>query len=146
MKRSNGYDTLTEFFRHLNNIHLRIQFTKKKEGNGELPILDVLVSIRDNGIIGYQVYRKPTYPDWYLQTTSTTIKHKKPASLKTLAHRAPHICETGYQSEEPKHLEGENLPSQRVFEYKNKTNTTSTQRNHEPPSKKRFTSYASYYT
>ncbi|XP_054723405.1 uncharacterized protein LOC129233402 [Uloborus diversus] len=63
---SYGEEDLQLFLQHLNNIHPRFQFTMEKESNNQLPFLDVLVTKKEDGTLGHQVYRKPTHTDRYL--------------------------------------------------------------------------------
>jgi hypothetical protein len=40
------------------------------EENGKIPFLDVLISIKEDGTLGHQVYRKKTHIDSYLHANS----------------------------------------------------------------------------
>ncbi|XP_072400412.1 uncharacterized protein [Diabrotica undecimpunctata] len=72
---THGVDKLTEFLEYINSIHPKIKFTMELESNQQLPFLDVLIIKKENGNIGYTVYRKPTHTDRYLHADS----HHHPA-------------------------------------------------------------------
>jgi len=70
-----GKPELRKFLIFLNNQHPNIHFTINVEENRKLPFLDILISKKANSILGYQVYRKPTQTDTYMQNR-TIIQHK----------------------------------------------------------------------
>jgi len=70
-----------------------IKFTKEIEKNNELAFLDVLVK-KNNGQLQFEVYRKPTQTDLYLNGNSHHHPKHKKAVWSTLIHRALNICST----------------------------------------------------
>lgn len=102
---SHGEKELEIFLRHLNSIHPRIQFTMEKEANGKLPFLDVLVSRKENGSLGHQVFRKPTHTDRYLHKDSNHHHGQKRAMMKILVDRAKRVCEPSQLQAELNHLD-----------------------------------------
>ena len=56
-----------KFLDHLNSMHPRIRFTMEESKNRELPFLDTRVKIGEDGKVKFDVYRKPTHTDQYLQ-------------------------------------------------------------------------------
>ncbi|XP_054709749.1 uncharacterized protein LOC129219384 [Uloborus diversus] len=77
----------------------------EKESNNQLPFLDVLVTKKEDGTLGHQVYRKPTHTDRYLHKNSNHHQRQKMAVINTLMHLAERICETTHLKKELKHLE-----------------------------------------
>ena len=73
MKRN----TTEDFTTHLNSIHSKIKFTTEDEEEGKLPMLDALITRRDDGSLSFSVYRKSTHTDQYLQFSShQPMEHK----------------------------------------------------------------------
>lgn len=54
-------ETLNFFLHHLISIH--IQFTMEVKVGGKQPFLDLIVSRKSEGTLGYGKYRKPTHTD-----------------------------------------------------------------------------------
>ena len=79
------------FLKHLNNLHLALQFTFEKEENDSLPFLVVLVEKSNTGFLT-SVYRKPTFTGQYIRWNSFCPKQRKVNLVKTLVHRALMIC------------------------------------------------------
>ena len=70
LKWTHGKAKLEKFFNHFNSISSEIKFTMELEENGKIPFLDVLISIKEDGTLGHQVYRKKTHIDSYLHANS----------------------------------------------------------------------------
>ena len=51
-------DLIEEFTKHLNTQHPAIKFTSEREENGQIAMLDGLVTKRKNGSLKFGVYRK----------------------------------------------------------------------------------------
>nr|XP_023023996.1 uncharacterized protein LOC111512130 [Leptinotarsa decemlineata] len=77
-----GKQELNRFVTYLNNIHPRIQFTTEREENRQLPFLDLLITRKPTGNLGYTVYRKCTHTNRYLQAAS----HHHPTQLQSVAN------------------------------------------------------------
>ena len=67
---THGKAELEKFFNHLNSISFEIKFTMELEENSKIPFLDVLISRKEDGTLGHQVYRKKTHIDSYLHANS----------------------------------------------------------------------------
>jgi hypothetical protein len=63
------------------------------EVNKKLPFLDILITRKEEGNFGFEIYRKPTHTNKYTDATS----HHHPAQLtgimKTLFHRMNKLCD-----------------------------------------------------
>jgi hypothetical protein len=69
-------ELIDEFHNHLNSVNPHLQFTCEMEENGRLPFLDT-VTIRRNGVVHVDVYRKATHTDKYLHYDSHhPVQHK----------------------------------------------------------------------
>ena len=60
-KWRHGMKKLHEFLAHLNSLSQHIKFTIEIEKYGKLPFLDVLLTKKEDGGLGYQVYKKDTH-------------------------------------------------------------------------------------
>ncbi|XP_018307957.1 uncharacterized protein [Mycetomoellerius zeteki] len=81
-----GRADLRKFLIFLNKQHPNSHFTMDIEENGKLPFLDVLVSKKADGTLGYhQVYRKPTHTDRNNRPNRQDIKQTQhPNYLQTI--------------------------------------------------------------
>ena len=77
---AHGLENLHRFLEHINSLHPSIKFTL------EIPFLDVLLVIQEDGSLGHKVYRKPTHTDRYLHYNS--FHH--PTRVKT--HKLLQVC------------------------------------------------------
>ena len=90
-----------EFFKHINSIEERIQFTAgDTQADGSLPFLDALVTPQADGTLSTSVYGKPTHTNPYLQWDSHHAISAKYSVISTLFHRAKEVCSTKQQLEE----------------------------------------------
>ena len=62
-------DTVSSFHDTLNSIDPKVAFNIEKENNGQISLIDTLVS-RKNDVMVIDVYRKPTRTDRYLDFSS----------------------------------------------------------------------------
>jgi hypothetical protein len=81
---------IDEFHNHLNSVNPHLQFTCEMEENGRLPFLDT-VTIRRNGVVHVDVYRKATHTDKYLHYDSHHPVQHKQSVVNTLLDRADSI-------------------------------------------------------
>ena len=77
----------------LNSIDPKISFTIETENNGQIALLDTLVT-RKNGIALIDVYQKPTHIDQYLDYSSHHEKRHKIGTASTLLNRAFNLPNT----------------------------------------------------
>jgi len=87
-----GQKKLTEFLKHLNRLHNKIQFTMGIE-EGHLPFLDIDVYRKTDGSLGHKVYWKPTHTNLYLHQNSHHHPANKQSVLASLIHRAKALCD-----------------------------------------------------
>ena len=80
-----------KFFDFLNSRHPKMKFTMEVEENGQLPFLDVNVK-KIAGKFQTSVYRKPTFTGLGTSFFSFVTAQLKKCSMKTLIHRAYHLC------------------------------------------------------
>ena len=95
------------FFKHLNAIDDKIQFTKKaSRSDSSMPFLDTLVTINVDGSLNTKVYRKPTHTDLYLQWDSHHVIAAKYSVINILKYRAKAVSSNKQLLEEEKdHLQ-----------------------------------------
>ena len=94
---------VNEFHDHLNSINPHLQFTIELEQNRCPPFLDTM-TIRSNGKIEVDIYRKLTHTDKYLHHGSHHPLQHKLSVLSTLLDRAEKI-----PSNKGKHRERKNI-------------------------------------
>ena len=81
-------NAVKSFHETLNSVDPDINFTVEHETNDQLAFLDTL-TIRRQGKIHINVYRKPTHTDRYLDFSSHHDKQHKFSTVKTLAVTIP---------------------------------------------------------
>ncbi len=80
-----GLDNLQRFLDHINSLHPSIKFTYKVQKDDKtIPFLDVLFTVREDGSLGHNVYRRPTHTDRYLQLIHSIILVSKTPCAKHL--------------------------------------------------------------
>jgi hypothetical protein len=104
LKWTHGKAELEKFFNHFNSISSEIKFTMELEENGKIPFLDVLISRKEDGTLGHQVYRKKTHIDSYLHANSYHHPSQKSGVLNILAVRALTISDPDHLNQEIEHL------------------------------------------
>ncbi|XP_072028555.1 uncharacterized protein [Amphiura filiformis] len=82
---------IESFTDHLNTCHPSIKFTMERKSNGQLPMLDVMVKREENGSLSFQIYRKPTHTNQYLNFASHHPLQHKLGVVRTLVDRASSI-------------------------------------------------------
>ena len=82
---------IENFTNHINSLHPAIKFTIEREVNGQLPMLDVRVIRETDGTLSFQVYRKPTHTNQYLNFASHHPLQHKLGVIRTLVDRASSI-------------------------------------------------------
>ena len=58
--------SIEPFLQHLNAQHERIKFTTETPEENQLPYLDALVMLQEDGTLKTKVYRKATHTNQYL--------------------------------------------------------------------------------
>ena len=81
-------DVIDRFTAHLNNTHPAIKFTFELENDNKIPMLDTTIIRKADGTLQFEVYRKPTSTDQYLDFTSHQPLQHKLGVIRTLSHRA----------------------------------------------------------
>ena len=93
------------FTQHINNISPKIKFTIETEESSRIPMLDTLIIRKEDGSLKFQVYRKKTHTDHYLQFNSHQPLEHKLGVIRTLTHRAnTHVTEDEDKEEELNHI------------------------------------------
>ena len=82
---------IEEFPIHLNSIDDWIQFTVEHQQDRCIPMLDTKISILDDGSLKFEVYRKKTHTDQYLQYDSHQPLQHKLGVVRTVTQRATTI-------------------------------------------------------
>ena len=93
------------FLAHLNNQHPRIKFTIEQEENRQIPFLDTLLTVEENGTISTKIYRKKTHTDQYLHFNSNHHAGQKLGIVSTLKKRMEIITKEQDKVEEEEHIE-----------------------------------------
>ena len=83
---------IQEFHDHINSLNDSIRWTREEEKDGQLPIMDVLITRKPDGCISTSVYRKPTHTDLYIHYNSQHPRQCKLGIIRTLVRRAKTIC------------------------------------------------------
>ena len=99
-----GRESLIEFLGHLNSRSDHIKFTMEVEEDNHIPFLDVLITKRNDGTLGHQVYRKKTHTDRYLHVDSHHLPSQKIGVINTLVTRAIRISDEDHLEQELDHL------------------------------------------
>ena len=86
-KWHHGIEKLHGFLVHLNSLSQHIKFTIEIEKYGKSPFIDVLLTKKEGGGLGYQVYRKDTHTDRYIHANSHYHPSQKVGIIRTLATR-----------------------------------------------------------
>ena len=93
-----------DFLAHLNSLSQHIKFTIKIEKDGKIPFLDVLLTKKEEGGLGYQVYRKDTHRDKYLHANYHHHPAQNVGIIKTLATIEKQISDADHINNELDHL------------------------------------------
>jgi len=97
--------------RHVNGFHEHIssqcpsiKLTMEKENDMSLPLLDTLLTRKEDGKLDISVYRKPTHTDRYLEYSSYHPLHIRRGVVLCLFQRARTIAVGDNMEREEKHL------------------------------------------
>ena len=85
-------DEIDEFLIFINSINSDIQFTVEKEIDKCISFLDIMITKDNDGKLNFQVYRKSTSNDRYLDYNSCNPASHKITTAKALLRRAFTIC------------------------------------------------------
>ncbi|XP_054748732.2 uncharacterized protein LOC129254302 [Lytechinus pictus] len=86
-------ETSNFLIQHLNSQHEHIKFTMEIENEGSIPFLDTKITRTAQGSLSYQVYRKPTHTDRYLNYCSFHHPSVLRSINKTLVERAHEVSD-----------------------------------------------------
>ena len=104
-------DKVESFTDHINSINPSKQFTVEREvgaeGKKHLPVLDVDIIRKEDGSSKFQIYKKKTHTDQYLNWKSHHPLHQKLGVVRTLFDRANSLT----TEEEDKKKEMESIKS-----------------------------------
>ena len=94
------------FFEFVNQLDKHLKFTREAPNEQrELPYLDSLPKVEEDGSVSFRVYRKPTHTDQYLQFQSHHPLVHKLAVIRTLFYRADTIVsDLSEQRQEKQHI------------------------------------------
>ncbi|SRR6266436_778540 len=79
-------EKLAEFVDLLNSQYPSIKFTTEIEVGSKLPFLDMLIC-RENGSLSFDIYRKPTNVNRFIDNSSFHPKQHKIAAFNSMIHR-----------------------------------------------------------
>ena len=77
---------------NFNKFNCKVQFTYESVTDNNLPFLDCLIEIDNEGRLQTKVYRKKTHTGQYMHYTSNQPEHVKVGIIKTLVRRATIVC------------------------------------------------------
>ena len=87
------HDQISHVLDKINAGHPSIQFTSEEENNSALNYLDMTLKKKEDGSLGFSIYRKSTHTDKYLDYSSTHPLEHKNSVIRTLYHRAQTLCD-----------------------------------------------------
>ena len=79
---------------YLNSIHPDIKWTKEVEADGKIAMLDVTIIHNQDGSLDFDVYRKPTHTNQYINFSSHQPLSHKLSTIHALTRRAALIPST----------------------------------------------------
>ena len=93
-------DSSSIFLNFINSLNPHIQFTIDREENNQLAYLDLLLRKETDGRITFQIFRKPTHTDRYLDFNSNHPNCQKRSVARSLLQRADRLCSQEHAQEE----------------------------------------------
>jgi hypothetical protein len=82
----------------------KTKFTMELEENNNIPFLDVLMTRKQDGTLGYKIFRKKTHTNKYLHGNSHHHPSQNMGVLNTMTIRAARISNKDHLKEEIDHL------------------------------------------
>jgi hypothetical protein len=82
----------------------KTKFTMELEENNNIPFLDVLMTRKQDGTLGYKIFRKKTHTNKYLHVNSHHHPSQNMGVLNTMTIRAARISNKDHLKEEIDHL------------------------------------------
>jgi hypothetical protein len=92
-------DHVTSFLAFLNAIHKKIQWTYETENSGRIDMLDLTILRQQDGTLEFDVFRKPTHTNQYINWESDHPLAHKGSTIRSLTRRA-HLIPTGHLRQE----------------------------------------------
>lgn len=89
-----------EILQFLNSINSSIQFTLELEKDLSLNFLDISLTRKQDNSLSFNVYRKPTHTNKYLDFESHHPMEHKNSVAKSLFHRGNNICDAQFKTSE----------------------------------------------
>ena len=90
--------------RTINSINDHIQFTAEEESNSCLNYLDLQIFKKEDGSLRFNIFRKPTHTDKYLDFNSDHPLVHKHSVIRALVHRAEKLCDDEFKKQEMSHI------------------------------------------
>ena len=97
-------DLIDQTLEFINSIDSNIQFTKEKEESCRINYLDMCIIRKENGHLEFNVFRKETHTDKYLDFNSYHPLCHKQSTARSLFSRAIKICDNKYINKELDHI------------------------------------------
>ena len=95
---------LMAFLDHLNALHRRIKWTHEEMVDRCLPYLDAATNVEDDGELTFNIYRKPTHTNQYLNFDSNHHVGHKLSVVRTMNIRAESLITKEEDIESEKEL------------------------------------------
>ena len=95
-------DSVDNILTFINSINPAIQFTCERENFGSLPFLDLMIQRKNDGLLSFGIYRKPTHTGHYLNYFSHHPLSQKKSVASALYNRAFSLCSTEHRENEIK--------------------------------------------
>lgn len=96
-------DKLNHFLEVLNKLDINLKFTCEVEKDKKLPFLDILI-INNEGVIEFDLYKKPTSSNRLLNFKSYHPLHQKVSIINQMLHKIYNLCTEKFVSKNIENL------------------------------------------